>query len=225
VFAGPLVFPPPLLPAVISTVQEWYTTTTEKEGALVAMTNRGPTGDPAIVVVVFYNGNEGEGRKRFAKLIALGPVVNAAGMIPYEMVNSLQNELVPYGANYHMTGTVRGDKPAESEVAQEIFNQMLDISSLQGACASTSTPSMVVLWEFFHLKKAASVPADATAFRMRVEHSAMPVLIKWEGESTEATNDAKERLRRLKQVIEKGLRETFAGGMGENDTGYGNYGE
>jgi hypothetical protein len=219
------VFPPSLLPAVLSTVQEWHTTASEKEGAVMGMTNKGPTGTPAVVVIVFYNGDEEAGRGKFAKLIELGPMVNVAAMIPYEMVNSLQNGLVPYGLNYHFTGTVRGGSPAEPETAQEMFNQMISISSLPGGCATSSPPTIIVLWEFFHLKKAASVPADATAFRMRVEHAPMPMLISWEGDGSEATRDAKERLGRLKLVVEEGLKGTFTGGMSENDTGYGNYGE
>jgi hypothetical protein len=223
VFAGPLVFAPSLLPAVMNTVQEWHSTASEKEGIMMGMTNKGPTGTPAVVVVVFYNGDEEGGRKKFAKLIALGPIVNAAAMIPYETMNALQNGLVPYGSNYHFTCAVRGGNPVETEAAQEIFTQITGISSLPGACADTSPPTVIVIWEFFNLKKAASVPADATAFRMRVEHSQTPILINWEGESSEATRDAKERSGRLKLVVEEALKGTFDGGMGEN--GYGNYGE
>jgi hypothetical protein len=225
VFSGPLVFPPSLLPAVVNTVQEWHTTAGEKEGIMMGMTNKGPTGTPAVVVFVFYNGEEEEGRKKFAKLIALGPIVNAAAMIPYETVNAQQNGLVPYGANYRFTCAVRGGKPVEADAVQEMFAQVIDISNLPGGCADNSPPTIVVIWEFFNLKKAASVPADATAFRMRVEHALTPILISWEGESSEASQDANERSARLKLVVEEALKGTFDGWTGENDTGYGNYGE
>jgi len=59
---------------------------------------------------------------------------------------------------------------------------------------------------------------------MRAERPSFPLMITWEGESVEATKDAKERVRRLKQIVEEGLRDTFPRGKEENDTGYGNYG-
>jgi hypothetical protein len=209
----------------MTALHEWYSTASEKEGAALAMTNKGPTGGPMVGVIVFYNGDEEEGRKKFAKLIALGPVVNGAGMIPYELLNTMQNDMIPYGANYHLTGTLRGKKPVETEAAQGMFNRMLQISSAPGACTANGDPTIMILWEFLHLKKAASVPADATAFRMRVESPSIPMLISWGGESTEATKDAKERLRKMRQIVDENLKDTFVGGMGEDDTGYGNYGE
>jgi hypothetical protein len=209
----------------MTALQEWYATASEKEGALLGMTNKGPTGGPILVVIVFYNGDEEEGRKKFAKLIDLGPAVNGTGMIPYELLNTMQNELVPYGINYHLTGTLRGKKPVESQAAQDIFNQIIQIASAPGDCTSNGDPAISILWEFLHLKKAASVPPDATAFRMRVDTLSLPLLITWEGDSAEATKDAKERLRRVRELVERNLKDTFAGGMSEDDTGYGNYGE
>jgi hypothetical protein len=102
---------------------------------------------------------------------------------------------------------------------------MVQISGTPGACAANGGPTIVILWEFLHLKKAVSVPLDATAFRMRVESPSMPMVITWEGDSSEATTDAKERLRQVKRVVEENVKDTFVGGMSEDDTGYGNYGE
>ena len=208
----------------MSTLQEWYPNATEKESAIVATTNKAPMGGPVTVALIFYNGDEEEGRKRFAKLIALGPLVDAAGMIPYQSLNELQNAALPYGANYHLTGSLRGDKGVAPEVASKVFDQLIEISNAPGSCATESTPQITILWEFFHLKRMARVPPDATAFRMRVAHPAMPIAISWEGSSPEATADAKDRLKRLKQYVEDEMKDTFSDGIGENDTGYGNYG-
>jgi len=206
-------------------LHEWFATASEKEGALLAMTSKGPTGGPIIVVLVFYNGDEAEGRKKFAKLTELGPVVNGTGMIPYELVNTMQNDLVPYGHNYHITGTLRGKKPVEAQASQDVFNRMLQIASTPGACSANGDPTMTILWEFFHLQKAVGVPSDATAFRMREASPQLPMVITWEGDSAEATKDAKERLRQVKQAIDENVKDTFVGGMSKDDTGYGNYGQ
>jgi len=82
VFAGPLIYPPSLIPAVITAVQEWHATATENEAAAWVLTNKGLTGVPIVSILVFYNGEEEEARKRFAKLFELVPVVNGAAMMP-----------------------------------------------------------------------------------------------------------------------------------------------
>ena len=224
VFAGPLIFPPPLLPAVITATQEWYATASEKEGALLIMSNKGPTGGPTIGVLVFYNGDEKEGRQRFAKLISLGPVMNGTGMIPYEALNTLQNDAIPYGANYYFNGTERGEKPVTEQAAQNMFSRLMGITSAAGPCSSISPPAITLLWEFFPLTKVCSVAPDATAFRMRAARPSVPMVISWEGDGVEASKDAKGRLRQAKQMMEEELRHTFPRGREENDTGYGNYG-
>lgn len=225
VLAGPLIFSPSIFPTLVTVLEEWYRNASEKEAAMVAMTNKGPLGDPAVIAVLFYNGEEEEGRKKFAKFLELGPLVDAMSMVPYERVNELQNAAIPYGANYHMTGTVRGENEVTPQVAAQLFNHLVDISSAPGNCAVDSPPILITIWEYFNLKRAASIPADATAFRMRVPHPVMPILIRWEGDSVEATKDAKERLTRFKQCLEDEIKSTFRDGKGEDDTGYGNYGQ
>ncbi|KIM25633.1 hypothetical protein M408DRAFT_205383 [Serendipita vermifera MAFF 305830] len=223
VFAGPLVFPPPLLPTVMDAVHEWYAGASEKEAAVVAMTSKGSTGTPLVIAIVFYNGDEEEGRKRFSKLLSLGPIVDGTRMIPYEALNSLQNGTAPYGGNYHLSGTVRGERGIKAETAIQLFDQLVEIASAPGECATDGVPVMAVVWEFFHLKKAASVASDATAYRMRVAHPASPIMIAWQTDGPEATKDAKNRILQLKQRLDEGLKDSFGGGRGKDDTGYGNY--
>ena len=224
VFAGPLVFPPPFIPAVITATQEWLATASEKEGALVLISNKGPTGLPFAEVLVFYNGDEEEGRKRFDKLISLGPVMDRTGMIPYETLNTLQNEMIPYGANYYFSGTLRGEMPMTEQAAQDIFNQIMQLASTSGPCASISSPTITVMGEFLRLKKICSVAPDATAYRMRVTSSSIPMMINWEGDSAEASGDAQGRLRRMMRFVDDTVKHTFPRGKEQNDTGYGNYG-
>jgi hypothetical protein len=189
------------------------------------MNSKGPTGTPIVGVLIFYNGDEEEGRKRFAKLFDLGPVMNGAGMMPYEPVNTIQNEMVPAGLNYSFTGALHGKKPVEPQAAQAMFDRMVQIAIAPGDCTVNGDPTILIIWEFHHSKKAASIPADATAFRMREEAATLPMVIMWNGDGTEAIEDAEERLRQVKQVVDENLKDTFIGGKSENTTGYGNYGE
>jgi hypothetical protein len=189
------------------------------------MNSKGPTGTPIVGVLIFYNGDEEEGRKRFAKLFDLGPVMNGAGMMPYELLNTMQNEMMPAGLSYSLTSALRGKKPVEPQAAQAMFDRMVQIASTPGDCTVNADPTIMIIWEFLHLKKVASVPVDATAFRMREETPSVPTLIIWDGDSAEATKDAEGRLRQVKQVVDENLKDTFVGGKSENATGYGNYGE
>jgi len=225
VFAGPLVYPPPMLPAVINALEDWEAVASEKESAVMAITNRGPTGVPVIAVIVFYNGSEEVGRQKFAKLIELGPVVNATGMMPYEVVNTLQNDTLPHGSNYHLTCSLRGEGRVQPEPVQEIFNKLMEVTSAPGPCLTSGGPTLSLIWEFLNLKnKVANVPVDATAYRMRIVRPSLPTVMMWEGDSVEAANDARERMMRLKETVDQALKHTFPNGLGEDATGYGNYG-
>ncbi|KIM25711.1 hypothetical protein M408DRAFT_314992 [Serendipita vermifera MAFF 305830] len=224
VFAGPLVFPPPLLSAVTSALHEWRTNSSEDEGVIFGITTRGPMGGPALVVNVFYNGDEAEGRKRSAKFYELGPVVSGASMMPYENLNGIHNQAIPYGENCHLNGFTRGTRGVTPEMSETMFKHLMETASAPGPCATdTVAPKMTMLWEFYHLGKVASVAPDATAFRMRIRHSLSAILINWKPETPEASADALERVRTFKRVAEATVKETFEGGnKGENDTGYGN---
>ena len=102
-------------PAVMNAIQDWYASASEKESAVMTMTNRGPTGVPVVAVIVVYNGDEAEGRKKFAKLIDLGPVMDGTGTIPFETANTLQNAMLPHGDTYLLTSTLRGEERVQAE--------------------------------------------------------------------------------------------------------------
>lgn len=72
VFAGPLVFPPLLLPNLVEALEYWYSTSSEKEGAILINATKGQSGGPEVVVLVFFNGEEEEGRRRFKKVLDVG---------------------------------------------------------------------------------------------------------------------------------------------------------
>ena len=193
----------------------------------MATTTKGTMGGPVVVVNIFFNGEEAEGRQRFSKFFELGPVLDAVSMIPYEALNGLHNATIPYGINYHLNGTSRGPRGVTPEMSATLMNQLIATASAPGASAPEGvTPTMTLLWEFYNMKKLSSVAPDATAFRMRVPHPLITMLITWDGDSPEATADAKERLSGYKRFAEGALKDSFEGGeKGENDTGYGNNGE
>ena len=88
VFAGQVIFPPPLLGKVCEAVDKWWPEAKEQEAMLLALT-RGPDGQvrieisfclgvnshssqPMGVLALFYNGSEEEGRANFKQFYDIG---------------------------------------------------------------------------------------------------------------------------------------------------------
>jgi hypothetical protein len=72
VFAGPLVFPPPMLPRIVTALEEWHHNISPKEAAVIVTTSIGQSVGPEVAVIVFYNGEEAEGRQKFKKVFDVG---------------------------------------------------------------------------------------------------------------------------------------------------------
>jgi FAD binding domain len=88
VFAGPLIFPPPMVGKLAETIDKWWAGVGDREGLMMCLT-RGPdrqvrvTGllvisreltcpQPAVILVLFFNGSEEEGRANFKQFYDLG---------------------------------------------------------------------------------------------------------------------------------------------------------
>ena len=71
VFAGPVIFPPPMLGTMVSALEEWLSTATPSANATLVFAH-GPDGNPAVIVVVVYHGGEEEGKKAFKPIFDLG---------------------------------------------------------------------------------------------------------------------------------------------------------
>jgi hypothetical protein len=153
-------------------------------------------------------------------------------MIPYEKLNGAQNEAIPYNINTSITGITRGSFPPSS--AKAIFDQMLTIANAPSKFKAINPEtkeeepnklSLMVLWEFWNLKKQSSPAPDATAFRMRVPHPVAPTAVLWSSDDPEATKEARERLNSFKAFCDAELKPTFGpDGPGANGVGYGNSG-
>ena len=122
VFAGQLIFPPPLLGRVGEAVDEWLPGAKEKESMFFVFT-RGPGPErhvriyaqptsrceltflqPVVILVVFYNGSEEEGRANFKRfydigmythsfLASVGPICRHQGRSLISLVRFRMNSL------------------------------------------------------------------------------------------------------------------------------------
>ena len=191
VFAGPVVFPLPMLGPVVSALEEWLSTASPLANAMLVFTP-GPDGNPAIIVLLVYHGGEEEGKEAFKLILDLGkhrgayvpscqqcrigPVANMTSMIPYEALNGITNHAAVPGKHYYVSGTTRTYLTAETAVA--IHDHLLKMRA-----SHPRLGEFVMIWEYYSSgKKVTSVEPDAMAFRMRTSDLPCLLVLKWDGE-------------------------------------------
>ncbi|PPR02442.1 hypothetical protein CVT24_001991 [Panaeolus cyanescens] len=206
VYAGLLFYPPHVLDKIIETTVNWFSSAGEKEAMIQSLTV-GPDGKPVIVLIVFYNGSEADGRKAYKPFLDLGPSLDLTKEIPYEEVNTMQNAAAGHGKGVYMKG-VAHKSPVYTSIqkAYNRFVQILETGNFQGA----------LLFEYFPLTKIKSIAAGETAFR-REDALNIAVLLMWDP-SEDRTNEAR--------PFAHELCETVVSGQKMSDTeilGYTNY--
>ncbi|KAG6889276.1 hypothetical protein C0992_005800 [Termitomyces sp. T32_za158] len=211
VYAGIAVFPPPMLENLVGVTQKWREGAGEKEAMMQVMT-LGPDGKAsnflisyaidtfihkclqfAILLILFYNGSEAEGRENFKAFLDLGPVADFTKEIPYEELNELQNQAVFHGQGIYMKGI------AHREPRYENINKAFDhIQKVSGPDFKAN-----ILFEYFTLAKISAVPTDSTAFR-RDPTASILVLVMWKEDTKENSDRAKSVAHELADLVVEG---------------------
>jgi hypothetical protein len=140
-------------------------------------------------------------------------------MAPYEILNSLGNANVVYGANYHIQGVNR--RSLTPAIVSSIFQKLLELANTPAL--NMAKPVLAITWDYHNVRKMSTVPSDATAFCMRRPNPVAAAFIMWEGDSQEASQEAKDRLREFKAYCEGALESDWEKTI--DDVGYANYGE
>jgi hypothetical protein len=193
VFAGPLIFPPPAVEGLIAATQKWCANGLSEKEAMVQVFTRGRDGQPCIVVIIFYNGSEAEGKANFKFLYDLGPVMDIAKEIPYEALNALQNEHTKHGSAHYVKGVLQ-TKPVLSTI-QAVFDKATQLSE-------NKTLQMNILYEYVSTTKVHSVPAGTTAFRRRPGYNIL-LLADWAEDTPENLNAARDGVWSLADLLSK----------------------
>lgn len=128
---------------------------------------------PAIAVVLFYDGPEDAARGRLDSLLSIDSVANGTSMIPYAKVNSLLLDGAKHGGRKFQAGGVWEPPLFLGQLDQVIkeYTGMLQ--------AYPETAGSAVLFQFDHPAKIASIPSDATAFANRGYHRLAMVEVKF----------------------------------------------
>jgi len=179
VYAGHLMYPPPLFESVVKVLKDWWPKAGEREGLMSIHTN-GPNGEPIIVCTVFYNGSVEEGRRNFKALLDLGPVHDTTGEIPYERLNAIQNDFANHGYGVFMKSVAHNgpDFATNKRVLEKVAEmQLKDITC-------------TVIFEYLPQNKVMAVPNDSTAFH-RTGKSSVVVSLRWDNAS-DRSQDARE---------------------------------
>ncbi|KAF9459412.1 hypothetical protein BDZ94DRAFT_1268376 [Collybia nuda] len=208
VYAGFIIFPPTALEKVISATAEWYSKASEKEGML-QFTTVGPDGNPAVVLAVFYNGSEAEGREAYKIFYDIGPVADTTAEVPYEQVNGLQNERTKHGSCVYLKGLAHR-KPHFPSISK-VFDKVIDM-------AKNTQIQATIIYEYFPLGKIRSIPNGTTAFR-RDPTNAVLISITWEKNLVENNEKARAFAHEFAAIISGGQTEVSA----SEGLGYSNY--
>ncbi|KAJ5678547.1 FAD linked oxidase N-terminal [Penicillium maclennaniae] len=116
---------------------------------------------PIIIVICFYNGTREEGQKRFAAFTALDPVLNTLDMVPYPVVNTLQNAQAMYGDRKSFKD-VFYEPPLDPKFVRSIFNDLLSKIEEDSDLAASA-----IILEFIDMRKICDVPLTDTALSSR----------------------------------------------------------
>ncbi|EJD01265.1 FAD-binding domain-containing protein [Fomitiporia mediterranea MF3/22] len=159
VYSGPMIFPGPLIKGLIQTTNEWWRKHPSKKEGMLQVLTRGPPpkSQPCAVCFMFFNGSEQEGREAFKSFLDLKPI-DLTSEMPYEKVNSLQNEVATPGQCVYMKGV--NFSLLQPDEARILLDKIAELTE-------DSTFRVASIFEFFPPDKINSVPNDATAMNNR----------------------------------------------------------
>lgn len=142
VWAGPLIFPPRALPKVTEIMGRRIPSLKGKAGSGIGFARPPPAGGQAVVLVpVFYDGSEEDGKEAFKELLDLGPIANEVKTMPYQVSNTLMS--IPPGFRGSLKG-VAYNLPIRPDFAQQVFEKYAQFTE----AVPDAAPSML-LFELF----------------------------------------------------------------------------
>lgn len=207
VYAGIMVFPgtPELLDPLRASLSTWWSQASDDEAAVFGVTAPPGGGHPVYMMIAFYNGDEEEGKKRFKPFLDLNPIVNTAAELPYEKLNSLQNEGVAPGSCVYMKGAgiVLKDILRPEDASMKAVTEVV----------RANHPHAGALFEFFPLRNVVNRDKDGNhAYRGRDTNNLL-IIIQWP--------EGNEKVASTASTIARDM----AAASGDIGISYGNYDE
>ncbi|KAH9955082.1 FAD-binding domain-containing protein [Russula dissimulans] len=212
VFGGIVIFPGNVLDDLVTVLRQWWVTIKDNEGILQIL-GRDPAGNDCIMLSLFYDGSEEEGRKNFQKIYDLKPAFDGAHEIPFESLNTFANEMFAHGSNYYMKSVLQSGGP-QADITKNVFKKLSELNAAPG-----NEIEHFYLFEYVSHRVTLTVPESATAFA-RTHRGMTGAAIKWaKGTPSNDEAAAKRAARELTNIVA----EAEAQVSREAITGYGNF--
>ncbi|TDL18745.1 FAD-binding domain-containing protein [Rickenella mellea] len=198
VFAGMIIFPTSVHEALVRTTQAWWKggDGPSDDEAMIQILSRTPDGksfiQPAIVISLFYNGSETEGRKAFKVFFDMGPVADKCREMPYEELNGLLKHTNPPNTSVYAKGVAWAGPRSDSYAA------VLDRSLKHSEDGRYNT---MVGMEFIPSRTIRSVPPDGTAFRSRGPQTTVAIYVMWQDNTEDKTTLGRQICHELADII------------------------
>ncbi|KAE8443504.1 hypothetical protein EG329_001816 [Mollisiaceae sp. DMI_Dod_QoI] len=239
VWEGMMIFPPTKLKEVFE-ISNFLTESDEGRAAhVVGFVSPPPDFRAVVAVVVFWDGGEGEGRAFYGRLLELGPVVDTMAVMPYEKLNGMVNELMPFGFRRSMKGSVCSPLrstpnmimilttslipqacliPIDPTFAETVFQDYVQFKADVPDAAGSS-----VLFECLSPRKLIQVPQTATSFANRGYYFNVLFSTTWTKKETDEAG--REWSRKMGVKMNEFLRKGVEKGAGDDNTrsGVGQY--
>lgn len=173
VYSGILAFTPDKLDKVVEFANWHHENHDVNQAMSIGFTQPPDAPVVTVLVLVFFNGSEEEGKKYFAPLLELEPLMNMAATIPYEKVNAMTNFAATFGGR-KMFGGSNVVLPLDKGFVKSVYEEFS-----QFTMGNERMSESLLLFELVPFKKIASVPMEETAYGNRGNYYNVGTLFKW----------------------------------------------
>jgi hypothetical protein len=212
VFSGNIVYSADMVGQLIDAIDTWRSNMEQNQALMFILTTDpdAPT-IPLLMVDIFYNGSEEEGRAIFKPFFDLKHIADLTKEIPYEELNASLNASVVHGQGRLMKDlpTIKPDLP----LAKKVLDHLV---SLAQAASEVQTTIFV---EYFSYKKIQSIPNGTCAFK-RPKFNYGVAFLTWKNNTPENLQLARSIGREFASIVTISQQKYLGG---EVVHGYGNY--
>ncbi|KAH7010996.1 hypothetical protein EDB80DRAFT_640217 [Ilyonectria destructans] len=165
VWGGPLLFTLDKVPELVAFANEFHNRGEIDHNCIIVFALAPPEYTmPVVIVGVFYNGPAAEAEQFFAPLLALSPIANLTGTMPYPTTNTLFNSRFE-GPGRKLMGSCSVLMPLDADIIAEAGRRFLDFIT-----SHNDMTKSILAFEFFPTAAIRATPHEATAFANRGEH-------------------------------------------------------
>ncbi|KAN0132180.1 hypothetical protein V8E53_009946 [Lactarius tabidus] len=214
VFSGLVVFSTDVLIELMAVLTKWWKNAKKNEGMHMMLRKDLSFDKVCVTLVLFYNGSEEEGRENYKEFYALKPIYDGAKEIPFEQLNTFNDETFAHGINIYAKSVL------ETTPTYSVVNSLLE-KTLELNAAPGNEIDHGYLWELFPPNAVLTRSVDSTS-HVRTNRHTTGCIVTWINKPPGVQQAAKLAAHELTDIVAKA--EAQASGMDlQSNPGYGNY--